>query len=84
MDVSSKVKVLATAYTPKAIDTKGRGNQEAQKRAAEAVALGKAVNIYDIQPQVWTYENKLAGGQPYRAFVHIPGHWNKNFLSHGR
>jgi len=83
MDVSSKVKVLATAYTPKAIDTKGRGNQEAQKRAAEAVALGKAVNIYDIQPQVWTYENKLAGGQPYRAFVHIPGHWNKNFSHTG-
>ena len=83
MDVSSQVKVLATAYTPKAIDTKGRGNQEAQKRAAEAVALGQAVNIYDIQPQVWTYENKLAGGQPYRAFVHIPGHWNKNFSHAG-
>lgn len=83
MDVHPDATILATAYTPKAIDTKGRGNQEAQKRAAEAVALGKAVNIYDIQPQVWTYENTLDGGQPYRAFVHIPGHWNKNFSHTG-
>lgn len=83
MDIHPDATVLATAYTPKAIDTKGRGNQEAQQRAAEAVALGKSVNIYDIQPQIWTYENTLKGGQPYRAFVHIPGHWNKNFSHTG-
>ncbi len=79
MDVSPDVRVLATAYTPKAIDTKGRGNQAAQQRAAEYVAKKKGVNIYDIQPQIWTYENTLDGGEPYRAFVHIPGHWHKNF-----
>ena len=83
MDVSAKVKVLATAYTPKAIDTKGRGNQAAQQRAAEYVAKQKGVNIYDIQPQVWTYENQLDGGEPYRAFVHIPGHWHRNFSHTG-
>lgn len=83
MDVSAKVKVLATAYTPKAIDTKGRGNQAAQERAAEYVAKKKGVNIYDIQPQVWTYENQLDGGEPYRAFVHIPGHWHENFSHTG-
>lgn len=83
MDILPEVRVLATAYTPKAIDTKGKGNQEAQARAAEAVALKKAVNIYDIQPQVWTYENTLQGGSPYRAFVHIPGHWYKNFSHTG-
>ncbi|MDG2256174.1 MAG: ThuA domain-containing protein [Opitutaceae bacterium] len=79
MDILPEAKILATAYTPKAIDTKGKGNQEAQRRAAEAVAKNKAVNIYDIQPQIWTYENSLKGGRPYRSFVHIPGHWHKNF-----
>jgi putative membrane-bound dehydrogenase-like protein len=83
MDIHPDATILATAYTPKAIDTQGRGNQEAQKRAAEYVAKHKGVNIYDIQPQIWTYENQLSGGQPYRAFVHIPGHWNKNFMHTG-
>jgi hypothetical protein len=60
MDLSPEARVLATAYTPKAIDTGGRGNREAQQRAAEAVAAQEAVNIYDIQPQMWTYERTLA------------------------
>ena len=80
MDLSPDAKVLATAYTPKAIDTGGRGNREAQARAAEAVATRKGVNIYDIQPQIWTYERKLDGAaKPYRAFVSIPGHLYENF-----
>ena len=83
MDIHPDATILATAYTPKAIDTKGRGNQEAQQRAAEYVAKHKGVNIYDIQPQIWTYENELPGGERYRAFVHIPGHWNKNFMHTG-
>jgi len=33
------------------------------------VAKKKGVNIYDIQPQVWSYEK-----DNYRAFVSIPGH----------
>ncbi len=78
MEVLPEVKVLAAAYTPKAIDTGGKGNKEAQQRAAEAVAKKKGVNIYDIQPQVWTYEK-----DNYRAFTCIPGHWHKNFSHNG-
>lgn len=78
MDLLPEVQVLAAAYTPKAIDTGGKGNQEAQARAAEAVAKRKGVNIYDIQPQMWTYEK-----DNYRAFVCIPGHWYKNFSHNG-
>ncbi|GAB5559732.1 MAG: hypothetical protein SynsKO_13790 [Synoicihabitans sp.] len=80
MDLRDDINVLATAYTPKAVDTGGRGNKEAQKRAAEAVATKKGVNIYDHQPQMWTYERKLSGAKsPYRAFVSIPGHNYENF-----
>ncbi len=80
MDLAADIHVLATAYTPKAIDTKGRGNQEAQARAAAAVATKKAVNIYDHQPQIWTYEMTRPHAQkPYRAFVSIPGHHYENF-----
>ena len=80
MDILPEAHVIATAYTPKAIDTGGKGNKEAQARAAEAVATRKAVNIYDIQPQMWTYERTVAGGaKPYRAFVAIPGHLYVNF-----
>ncbi|SKA76463.1 putative membrane-bound dehydrogenase domain-containing protein [Prosthecobacter debontii] len=74
MDLLPEAKILAAAYTPKAIDTGGKGNKEAQQRAAEAVAKNKGVNIYDIQPQMWTYEK-----DNYRAFTCIPGHWYKNF-----
>lgn len=74
MDMLPEAKILAAAYTPKAIDTGGKGNKEAQARAAEAVAKDKGVNIYDIQPQMWTYEK-----DNYRAFTCIPGHWYKNF-----
>jgi putative membrane-bound dehydrogenase-like protein len=73
MDLLPEAKILAAAYTPNTPQVKG-GNKEAQQRAAEAVAKKKAVNIYDIQPQVWTYEK-----EQYRAFTCIPGHWYKNF-----
>lgn len=67
MDISPEVRVLATAYTPKVKDG---------KKAAEG---GKA-NIYDIQPQMWTYERTAEGGAtPYRAFVSIPGHLYSTF-----
>lgn len=73
MDLLPEAKILAAAYTPNTPQLKG-GNKEAQARAAEAVAKKKAVNVYDIQPQVWTYEK-----EKYRAFTCIPGHWYKNF-----
>lgn len=78
MEMLPEVNVLAAAYTPKAKDTGGKGNQEAQQRAAEAVAKKKGVNIYDIQPQMWTYEK-----DNYRAFTCLPGHWYKNFSHNG-
>jgi len=77
MDLLPEAKILAAAYTPKNAEVKG-GNKEAQQRAAEAVAKKKAVNIYDIQPQIWTYEK-----ESYRAFTCIPGHWYKNFSHNG-
>ncbi|HEY1051109.1 MAG TPA: ThuA domain-containing protein, partial [Prosthecobacter sp.] len=78
MDLLPEAKILAAAYTPKAADTGGKGNKEAQQRAAEAVAKRKAVNIYDIQPQMWSYEK-----DKYRSFTCIPGHWHKNFSHNG-
>ncbi len=33
------------------------------------------IDVFNIHPQLWTYEKTLAGGtKPYRAFVSIPGH----------
>ena len=68
MDLLPEAKILAAAYTPNAKDTGGKGNKEAQARAAEAVAKKKGVNIYDIQPQMWTYERRAgvppATGEP--------------------
>jgi uncharacterized protein len=61
MDIAPEVRVLATSYTP---------NVPAGKKVAEG---GKA-NIYDIQPQMWTYEK-----DNYRAFVSIPGHLYSTF-----
>jgi putative membrane-bound dehydrogenase-like protein len=80
MDMREDIHVLAAAYTPKAFDTGGRGNKEAQARAAEAVAKRKGVNIYDVQPQMWTFERTIDGAaKPYRAFVSLPGHRYDNF-----
>ena len=80
MDLLPAAHVLATAYTPKSVDTGGRGDRAAQARAAEAVATKKGVNIYDHQPQLWTYERTIENGtRPYRAFVSIPGHLYVNF-----
>jgi type 1 glutamine amidotransferase len=32
-------------------------------------------------PQMWTYENQLPGGQPYRAHVNLLGHYFSTFSS---
>jgi uncharacterized protein len=71
MDILPEARILAAAYTPKPL---GR-NPAAQKRAEELTGGGKRVSVYDVQPQMWTYERTVDGGQtPYRAFVSIPGH----------
>lgn len=73
MDLLPEAKILAAAYTPNTPQVKG-GNKEAQQRAAEAVAKKKAVNIYDIQPQVWTYErNGAVSGGSVQGNRAIPG-----------
>jgi len=73
MDLSPDIHVLATSYTP---------NVREGRKPAE----GNKAHIYDIQPQMWTYERTVEGGtQPYRAFVSIPGHLYKTFaLPHYR
>ena len=77
MDMMPESRVLAAAYTPKAA---GARNAGAQRRAAELTGGGKNVSIYDIQPQMWTYEHTVEGGRtPYRAFVSIPGPLYENF-----
>jgi type 1 glutamine amidotransferase len=35
----------------------------------------------EVVPQLWTYENTLPGGQPYRAFVWMQGHNYVNFTN---
>ncbi|MFK7849988.1 MAG: PVC-type heme-binding CxxCH protein [Akkermansiaceae bacterium] len=60
LDMLPEVQILAAAYTPKAKDGKvGKDNR---------------VNVYDIQPQMWSYETDHR-----RAFVCLPGHVYKNF-----
>ncbi|HET7220921.1 MAG TPA: PVC-type heme-binding CxxCH protein [Vicinamibacterales bacterium] len=77
MDILPEAHILASAYTPKPA---GARNAGAQRRADELTGGGKKVSIYDIQPQMWTYERTVEGGRaPYRAFVSIPGHLYENF-----
>ncbi len=69
--------ILASAYTPKPA---GVRNASFQRRADEMSGGGKTPSIFDIAPQMWTYEKTVEGGStPYRAFVSIPGHWYENF-----
>ena len=77
LDMLPEVRVLASAYTPKPA---GARNANFQRRADEMTGGGKKVGIYDIQPQIWTYEKTVEGARtPYRAFVSIPGHLYENF-----
>ncbi len=77
MDIAPEARVLAAAYTPKPA---GARDANALKRAEALTGGGKRVSIYDIQPQMWTYERMAQGGStPYRAFVSIPGHLYENF-----
>ena len=36
----------------------------------------------EVAPQIWTYEHRLAGGQPARAFVWMQGHTYANFSNY--
>jgi hypothetical protein len=37
----------------------------------------------EVQPQAWSYERTLPGGQPYRSFVWMQGHRTANFQNYG-
>ena len=77
LEMMPDVRILASAYTPKAA---GARNANFERRAAELTGGGKKVGVYDIQPQMWTYERTVAGAPAaYRAFVSIPGHLYENF-----
>jgi len=59
LDLDAGINVLASAFTPK-VTTKRRDDRAPEK-------LDRA-NVYDIQPQMWTYE----GADHHRAFVLLP------------
>jgi putative membrane-bound dehydrogenase-like protein len=60
-----EAKILAVSWEPDRRNTQvGRPNP----------------HIYNVIPQMWTYENQLEGASTgYRAFVSIPGHQYKSF-----
>ena len=71
---------VASSRRPTRRSRPGARNANFQRRADEMTGGGKKVGIYDIQPQMWTYESTVDGGStPYRAFVSIPGHLYENF-----
>ena len=86
--VDGRRDLLRHGYPARGPDPRGRlhaqaawaRNASSQKRADELTGGGKRVSIYDVQPQMWTYERTAEGGRtPYRAFVSIPGHLYENF-----
>ncbi len=59
LNMMPEVHILAAAYTPNTPNTpKGEKNR-----------IGNKPSVYDVQPQMWTYEK-----DNHRAFVSIPGH----------
>ena len=64
LDRDEKIQVLASAFTPKLSDKPEdtRAPQDPNK-----------ANVYDIQPQIWTFENTLEGGVPHRAMAIVQG-----------
>jgi len=68
MELLPDIKILAAAYTPNKT-----GARDAKKAEASTQG-GKQVSIYDIQPQIWTYEKDA-----YRSVVFLPGHLYDNF-----
>ena len=77
MDILPEVRILAAAYTPKPL---ARATPTSRGAPTSSPAAARGCSIYDIQPQMWTYERTADGGRaPYRAFVSIPGHLYENF-----
>ncbi|PHX93032.1 MAG: hypothetical protein CK546_09465, partial [Pedosphaera sp.] len=66
LDMDPRATVLGAAYTPHMAE-----NRRNQKNGQPA--SGK-ISVYDIQPQMWTFESQREGGKPYRAFTSLLGH----------
>jgi len=66
LDMDARVTVLGAAYTPHMSESR-RNQKNAQPGAGK-------ITVYDIQPQMWTFENQRDGGKPYRAFTSLLGH----------
>ncbi|MEQ2005404.1 MAG: PVC-type heme-binding CxxCH protein [Limisphaerales bacterium] len=71
LDMDSRVTVLGAAYTPHMSESR-RNQKNAQP------GQGK-ITVYDIQPQMWAFENQRDGGKPYRAFTSLLGHKHATF-----
>ncbi len=68
LDLDANIRVLASAFTPKV-----SGVRADRAEAAQAKAKADRANVYDLQPQMWAFENTLPGGKPHRAFVALQG-----------
>lgn len=66
LDMDPRVTVLGAAYTPHMAENR-RNQKNAQPGAGK-------ITVYDIQPQMWAFENQRDGGKPYRAFTSLLGH----------
>jgi putative membrane-bound dehydrogenase-like protein len=64
LEREAKIQVLASAFTPKLSD------KPEDRRAPQDP---NKANIYDIQPQIWTFENTLDGGVAHRAMAILQG-----------
>lgn len=67
LDVSDDVFVIASAFTPKVGNTRD-GTKSQRALEEEAKSGEKRASIYDIQPQVWTWQ-----GEKHRAAVFLQG-----------
>ena len=71
LDMDPRVTVLGAAYTPHMAENR-RNQKNAQPTAGK-------ISVYDIQPQMWAFENQRDGGKPYRAFTSLLGHKHATF-----
>jgi len=60
LDRHEDIEILASAFTPKLSDRPDDTREPQDPNRA---------NIYDIQPQIWAFENTLADGKPHRSLV---------------
>lgn len=70
LNMMPEARILGAAFTPNSPDT---------ARGQASSSGGKRASIYDIQPQMWTYEKQHDNGRTHRAFVCLLGHKYSSF-----